>query len=81
LLAVRAPEDPNHRAEDSRADDLAKALARRDEIQHAIDRLKGSPADQGAPAKAVELEAELDSLNLEIRRLTIVLGDAGVSSP
>lgn len=81
LLAGRDPGSPSRPAHESRPDDLAKALARRDEIQHAIERLKGSPADQGAPAKAVELEAALDSLNLEIRRLTVVLGDADVSSP
>jgi hypothetical protein len=53
---------------------------RRDEIQHAIERLKGSPADQAAPAKAVALEADLESVNLEIRRLTVVLGEPDVSS-
>jgi hypothetical protein len=80
LLAGRAVGNPSRTGQDWRADDLAKALGRRDEIQHAIERLKGSPADQAGPAKAVELEAGLDSVNLEIRRLTVLLGEPDVSS-
>src|SRR5262249_7160990 len=67
----------SHSAQPSRAADspttLTAALARRDDIQAALTRLQDSPADGSAPARAAELQAELDSVNAEIRRLTVLL--------
>jgi hypothetical protein len=71
-----APLSNRDRPAPSRTDspnDLTAALARRDQIQHEIGRLEGSPADASAPGKAAELALDLDSVNREIRRLAVLL--------
>ena len=69
------------RGNDPLATDLAAALARRDEIERTIEKLKGSPGDRSAPAKMAKLQSELEGIKREILRFTVLMSGVVSSSP